>query len=168
MGASIGLHGEKELLRALAKLDIPIKEQRKAIRPAANLIKRRAQELVPEITGALKRSIGTRVLRGEPAAIAVRPRYGRSESKKTGKVTAGFHAHLVEYGTPPRLIPLGKRWKTTLGGRAVYITNTGAMPAQPFMRPAFEQMAGPAQRMLIDKMWNLIKQRAQRAPKGVR
>ena len=160
-GVRIGIDGEKELLRKLKKLRIPKSEQVKAMRPAANLIKNKAKSLVPRRSGALRRAITTKVLRGEPAAISVFPKY-RKKTSKTGNVTSGYHAHLVEFGTSDRKIPIRKRWITKLGGKTILVKRTGRMPAKPFMRPAFQQMAEPAQRLLLARLWKLIRNKAMK------
>jgi len=161
-GVRIGIDGHDALIRKLQKLKVPRNEQLKAMTPAARLIQNKAKSLVPVQSGALRRSIGLKRLRGEPAAIAVRPKYSKSISKKSGKVTSGYHAHLVEFGTLERVIPIRKRWKTTLGGKTIYVKRTGRMKPQPFMRPAFQQMADPAQRLLMANMWKLIRSKAQK------
>ena len=70
-GVRIGLEGFDELAKKLRKMEIPRNEQVKAIRPAANMVRDKARALAPAKSGALKKSIKTKVLRGNPAAIAV-------------------------------------------------------------------------------------------------
>lgn len=70
----------------------------------------------------------------------------------------GRHAHLVEFGTGPRYHESGR-----------YV---GEMPAQPFLRPAFDAEAGPSRDRLkpilaaeIDKA---VSRRAARAARAAR
>lgn len=91
----------------------------KALNKAATHIVKDARRRVPVDTGTLKKSIGKK-LKKYPSGIAVvivGPRI------KIGK-WAGQHGWLVEHGSGPRETSSGK--------------STGTMPAQPFMRPAFD------------------------------
>jgi len=137
MARRLHIEGDRELLRTLKRMRLKTSEEVKAIRPAAKLIQSRARALVPVDEGLLQKSIKLKRMRGAPAAIAVLPEYRKRVSKKTGKtLSAGFHAHLVEWGT---------RFAA----------------AQPFMRPAFVQTGDAAQRQLLLGLWDLVKRKAR-------
>ncbi len=51
---------------------------------------------------------------------------------------AAPHAHLIEFGTSPRVLKK-PRW-FNLNGKWVRLTHTGQMPPKPFMRTAFERI----------------------------
>lgn len=49
----------------------------------------------------------------------------------------GAHAHLVEYGTGPRILKEPRLVR--IGSNLVTITHTGSAPAKPFLRPAIDE-----------------------------
>lgn len=84
-------------------------------------------------TGNLTRSLGAlseRRLGKEPAAIVMGPRRGRGHK--------GHHAHLVEYGTSGTRKASGK---VLAGGGRFFGKEVAAMPAFPFLRPAYDETA---------------------------
>ena len=155
---AVELHGAKEL-DALLK-DLPEKMRRKVMRPAlaegSRLIVKDAKARCPvtsrphtvkgvKVLGRLRKSIGYKIKQykntGNWISI-IGPRLGR---------WGGYHAHLVEFGSaprwrdPPEMEGHGLRrrgrarlkyFAELLGVRGGY---TGVMPAQPFMRPAFDE-----------------------------
>jgi HK97 gp10 family phage protein len=80
----------------------------------------RARQLVPVKSGRLKRSLGIQIRTESRSYIDVR--VGANLERSLGET--GPHAHLVEFGTGPRY---------DKDGRFV-----GVMPAEPFMRPAWD------------------------------
>ena len=70
------------------------------------------------------------------------------------------HAHLVEWGTGPRT--LKKPRMTTLGGRPVFITHTGQMPANPYMRRAYDSTKKKAVEIFAVEVWNQLVKVGQR------
>ncbi len=109
------LSGDKKLIRALSRIPVKLRISvlTDALDAGAKIIQRAAQALAPKDRGVLASSIERKTLPGKFAAVAIRPSYGTAP-----------HAHLVEFGTGPRMSPRGFR---------------GIMPAQPFMRPAFNR-----------------------------
>lgn len=138
MAKTFDFLGAKELQEAFLNIPAYVNSgvvDKELIAAGKPLIKR-AKEIASnaEVTGNLTKSIGAlsdRKLAGEPAAIVMGPRRGRGQK--------GHHAHLVEYGTGPR--KLTKAVKAKVNGRWVTSTNTGTMPAFPFMRPAYDEKA---------------------------
>ena len=114
---TVQMTGGKELVRKLKRLDQKVRKRiaRKALRGAANPIRDDAKANVPVAEGKLKRSLRTRVqVSSRTQAAFVEARW-----------PMGAHAHLVEFGTVERVRKSGG--------------STGAMPAQPFLRPAFDR-----------------------------
>lgn len=120
-GVTIRGYGFENLQQQLDRL--PDKAHRrvtgKALNKAGTHIVKDARRRVPVDEGTLKKSIGKRLKKypGGVAVLIIGPRI------KMGK-WAGQHGWLVEYGSGPRDTSSGK--------------STGTMPAQPFMRPAFD------------------------------
>jgi len=105
---------------------------RKAEKPLIAAAKARA----PKGDGDLIKSIGGIAGRGG----------GRGEQRyvgpRRGGVNKGYAGHLVEYGTGPR--------KQKDGG------STGSMPAQPFMRPAYEETKDQITQIIKDEVAAVI------------
>lgn len=67
-----------------------------------------------------------------------------AESKK------GPHAFLVEYGTDGPRLPLTRKvMKFEIDGEVIFAKVVAAMPANPFMRPARDQVISEARRELM-------------------
>jgi HK97 gp10 family phage protein len=94
---------------------------RAAVQAACTTIQQRAQELAPVDTGALRDSITVEI----------------DDSGKTVVGTVGPHvdyAAYVEFGT-------GKAGASSPGaGAGPYNPNWPGMPAQPYMRPAYDEV----------------------------
>lgn len=115
--------GDKALTRMLRTL--PDRMQRKVLRASVSKggtpIMRRARQLAPQETGLLAKSMGKKVVTHKPSqsvtAIIGPRRDVRGEHNGKPRVPANY-AHLVEFG---HIAPDGSH-----------------VPAQPFMRPAFD------------------------------
>jgi HK97 gp10 family phage protein len=161
--ASMSLDGDARLMEKLRKLQregaFKKSELTKAMRPSAKHYQSTVRQLVPRGTGRLRQAIRIKTLRGKPPVLSVRPEYGARISKKTGKTTsAGYHAHLVEFGTGPR--QLSKPRPVQIDGKWVTITHTGSMPARPFLRPAYRQSRGPMAHLAAGQFWKLVRKKA--------
>ncbi len=162
MPKGVIMKGDKELIRKLERMNPKLKDTRKAIRPGAKIYQKQARKNVPADSGALKRAIKTKTLKGEPAALAVRPVYTRKENARSGNVTSGYHAHLVEYGTGVRpAVKGGGKRAVNIGGKVVLIGTTGEMPAKPFLRPAWDQTKSAVFNSQRQELWKLVKQLAR-------
>ena len=129
----------------------------KAMRPAAKVYQRAAKQMSPKDSGGLQRSIKIKVLRGNPPVLSVRPEYKRTVSEKTGRVTAGMHAHLVEFGTGRRpAMKDGQARVVFIGGRFVTISHTGSMPGSGFLAAAFRSTEKEMERSVSVEMWNMV------------
>lgn len=121
MGKNLQFNGLEELRQVLDALPGKLGRQtvgqilRKAEKPLIAAAKAR----VPKSQGDTEKSIGGIAGRGG----------GRGEQRyigpRRGGPFKGYAGHLIEYGTGPRKQKDG--------------TNTGSMPAHPFMRPAYEE-----------------------------
>ncbi len=114
----------EDLLKALKQFPQNIQKNviKGAVRAGCKPIVQEAKKNVPKETGNLKKSIGVVARRSKDKSkikFAVTPRRHKKlpkipykELKKKGKL-GGYYAHMIEFGT-------------------------STIPAQPFMRPAFE------------------------------
>lgn len=153
--------GLRDLEDVLRKLSDPRKQKaalKEALIKSAKPVAEMAKSLAPEDEGTLKASIGA------GASLTERgKKVGRYENDKGYKINAYVgardsgrgkrkgapHAHLVEFGTGPRV------QKST--GRKV-----GAAPPQPFMRPAWDA-EGP---QILDRLSPLVFAVVERMLKG--
>ncbi len=113
--------GFKEVEQLLDALPKKLGEQtlQKILRKNAQPLIQRGRELVPRRKGEIAKSLGVVAGRGagRGTSIYVGPR--------RSKAFQGYAAHLLEFGTAPRVKKNGQ--------------STGSMPASPFWRPAFDQ-----------------------------
>jgi HK97 gp10 family phage protein len=157
----ISLDGDEKLMRKLRKVGkkygFDNKEIVKALRPSARAYQQRARQMVPRDTGALWRSIKIKKLRGSPPALSVFPKYSRKTNQRSGKVTSGYHAHLVEFGTKQRpATKSGQARSVNIGGRWVRISTTGAMSPQPFLAPAYQASKTRMIRLARVNFWKMV------------
>ena len=140
------LHGAKELEKAL--LDLPKRIAKTAVRRGIVKLLQQvaddAQARVPVRSGRLKEKIAVR------PQLSRRQKRGRAKDKGLIEAFVGAtparHAHLVEFGTGPRMQRNGK--------------STGAMPAQPFLRPAWDGAKGKLVDELGQVLWDEIEKAA--------
>lgn len=136
------VEGDRELKRTLRRLDTKLRKKalRRAMRKGARPIRDAARAKAPRRTSHPKRTEGT-PLHKTIVVRSARKRRGQDEiSVKVTHTRDGAHAHLVEYGTGPRF------QKGRLGaGTGRYV---GVMPAQPYMRPAFDSQGATALRVV--------------------
>jgi HK97 gp10 family phage protein len=94
---------------------------RKALRAGAKIVERDAKSRVSVLSGRLKRNLTTKVHED---------RAGNQHATVGANMPDGAHIHLVEFGTSNRVLT-GK-------GKYPAGVSRGAMPEQPFLRPAFD------------------------------
>lgn len=118
------LEGDRQLIRALGRIPIKLRTDVlvAALDEGAKIIQRAAATGAPRDREVLADSIERHKLPGKFPAVAIRPSYGKAP-----------HAHLVEFGTGPRMSSRGFR---------------GIMPAQPFMGPAYRRNVGRANKVI--------------------
>lgn len=134
VGFSIELKGVDELRQALRALPWRIAKNvlRGAVRAGAAVVAAEAKRRVPVRRGFLMRSI----------KISTRAKGGMVTASVKAGGKGARHAHLVELGTKPHLIP-------RRGFKAAPIRHPGAK-AKPYMRPAFESKVQAAIAAIIE------------------
>lgn len=159
----VKLEGDFKLIRALKRMKLKRAGVLKAMRPAAKLYQDAARDEAPEKSGQLRRSIRIKTLRGNPPTLVVRPEYRARQNKFGTTTSAGFHAHLVEYGTKLRPAVKGKPGASRIAPIAggVVITNTGSMRANPFQKRAFDKTENPMHRQIRVGLWDVVKTTAK-------
>lgn len=152
----------------------------RGMRRAGNLIAEEQRRLAPRDDGQLVESIRVTARARSRAGLAEYANELASggsyrdaqsalrEARRGGTEGAGSrvsltigasapHAHLVEFGTVERFHESGK--------------STGSMPAQPFIRPAFDntkdKMLGTIKSELTDEIERTAKRHARTAAKGI-
>ncbi len=141
---TVDIRGKEEFQRTLLALvrALPNDKVEPVMLDGAKVVARDAKSRAPVgPTGNLKRAVRTRQLR----QIG---RYPRTAIAAVDRKKAP-HAHLIEYGTKPRV------QKTT--GRP-----TGIGPAIPFFRPAVDTNRVRVYEQIKDKLWEMILQAAGR------
>lgn len=130
-GVFIKVDGLKELGRSLNKLGRSLRGKivRKALKESGKPILAAAKANVPVDTGLLKKQLKIKMMKAKGGRLGVKvgTQAKIKKNKETGERTkenAAQHAWIVEHGTAPRFTEDGK--------------STGTMPAQPFLRPAFD------------------------------
>jgi HK97 gp10 family phage protein len=142
MSVQIAVEGMDEIKAKLKKLsaEVRTKALRMALRRGAAPVLRAARDKAPR-----RVSTGKQRTKGTPLHAAMeikgaRKRDGHDElSLKVGpNARKAPHAYLVEFGTGVRTQKSGK--------------NAGTMPAQPFMRPAFDGTKDESLRVMRDSL----------------
>ena len=150
MAKGFEMKGVNEIEKVLAGLPGKFGEQTvlKTLRKSAKPLIQEAKRRAPKDDGDLQKSIGTISGRGggKGKQIYVGP--------KRGGNFKGYHAHLVEYGTAMR--KLAKPTLVKIGGKMVTITHTGSMPAQPFMRPAYDTKIDEVQEVIRTEFRSIL------------
>jgi len=182
--SGVEIKGLEELQSALKQFPQNIQKNimRGAVRAGASLIAKDAKANVPSNTGVLKDSIG--IVAGKPKnknfiRFWVTPREGFMRTVKftladgtKWKIKGeadGWYAHMVEFGThSKRIEPLspktkyyGKRKKK----RDAIVSQGGGSPAQPFMRPAYENKGEEAIEATKEYLAKRIDKEVQKAKK---
>ncbi|NYT76552.1 HK97 gp10 family phage protein [Alcaligenaceae bacterium] len=164
MKTSMHMSGLRELGQAFAALndDIQKKAGRNAVSAGANVIKKEAKKLVPVLAvdtitrnpGTIKKNIRSKAVKKKDGTFEARVWVKGLGAKKISafKASTGnaakdnpddpFYWHFVEFGT-------------------------AKAPAQPFMRPAFEQQKVVAAEKIKSNLLNRINKEAARIGKTI-
>lgn len=154
-GVSLKLEGDRELRRALAKLEQKTGKRvvRRSLLRGARIIRDEARKRAPVDSGRLRKSIQARssgrAFRAGTVGVVVGP------DKRAP------HAHLVEFGTGPRVIK-SATIPTPNGPRTVSNLAVGSMPAKPFLRPAFDSKAREAGDRVMTEIRSSILEEARK------
>jgi HK97 gp10 family phage protein len=127
----LGIEGDQEVMRRLKMLmsDDASRIIRRGLKAAAEVVRAAVQEEAPVDSGTLRDSIIVKMKTYDKTThVAI---IGANYAKAP-------HAHLVEFGTAPRVTKKGKF--------------SGAMPANAFQRRAFERTKGKVQQILADEV----------------
>jgi len=142
MQVEFSIDGAAELDKVLQAL--PPKLRKKVLGPAtrsgALIIRKEAESLAPYDEG---RESGAH-LKDE---IIARKKRRTNDIYQVGPSSRVPHAHLVEYGTGPRVFK-NPHWVLLGGYNWVYVTHAGTMTPQPFLRPAVDNKGREA----VDKI----------------
>lgn len=161
--------GDKELVKALEALDRKARTRitRAALRKAGEPVVAKAALNVADVSETIADSIGTEaksfnkgafhVLKVGPVSDSGAWRTKRVANPFTGDKGARIHkphktAHLVEGGTKPHTIQLGK----------LTIRHPGT-EARPFLEPARRAMQAAVERVYVREAWKGIEREAKRA-----
>lgn len=160
---SIELVGKKQIAKKLKALSGKAAGSiaRRSGSAGARVIRNEARRQVPEDSGNLKKAINVRVKQfrnksGFHFYIAV-DRGGKAKYD-------GWYAHFIEYGVQPHEIkPSKKAIKLNVSGDVLraYANHPG-IPAQPFMRPAFDSKRNEAVKVIGSKLWDNLKKEAKK------
>lgn len=135
MSNPVRLKGTEKLNKQLERLPSTVrgKTMRQALRAGAKLIEREAGRRVPIGTGGLKSALTT---------IVTTKRTGAQWARIGAAMPDGAHIHLVEFGTKERFTNVisSRSGGINIGAGA----SRGRMPAQPFLRPAFDSRRAAA------------------------
>lgn len=156
--------GLDELLASLKQLPQNIQKNvvRGAIRAGAASLVKEAKANVPVDTGNLKKSIGIVAVKSK------KPQYIQfkvTTRKGYGLKNDGWYAHMVEFGTlGKRDEPLSSETHRSLKAKEMAEKGFGS-PAQPFMRPAYENKGEEAIDVAKEYMSKRIDKEIQKVKK---
>ena len=152
--ATLKLEGAAQLDSLLMDFPRQIKKRiiANAVSAGATVMRQEVERQAPiqkrfASTYPLKKSILSRKVRGK-------------DFYHVGPSRRAPHAHLVEFGTGPRKFK--KPHFVNLGGRRVFVTHSGIMPANPFMRRAFNIKGVAAVNKILRQMEKRIHIEARR------
>lgn len=142
--------GLQDLLNSLDKLPAAVSKQilAQAARKGAQVMKDRAQELVPVATGTLRDSIIVSVQ--EQAAFEAFARVGPS--------TEGWYGHFVEFGTGANFDAAAAK-EMGLPGKSR--NTTGSARPRPYLRPAFDEKSDEALELIAEHLRDSIEKQAR-------
>lgn len=139
------LTGFDEVMAKLQKLGTVTAHQaiKTASEQAGQFLVNAVQSHIHPNTGLLRSSIGMKGIAyqgGATFVTIVGPRTGFKDPQ-TGENPVHI-AHLVEFGTRERFKKSGQP--------------TGTMPAQPFLRPAWDSSKGAVSSIFVSQLWNTL------------
>ena len=153
--ATLKLEGAAQLDSLLMDFPRQIKKRiiANAVSAGATVMRQEVERQAPiqkrfASTYPLKKSILSRKVRGK-------------DFYHVGPSRRAPHAHLVEFGTTGRRF-FKKPHFVNLGGRRVFVTHSGTMPADPFMRRTFNIKGEVAVNKILRQMEKRIHIEARR------
>ena len=142
--------GLADVFRQLRNVDKKVRNRllKKAIRAASKLVLTSAKAKVAVRTGLLRKSLGIKVKVYRKSGIVVGivgPRTGYKGSGKDPDENPTNIAHLVEKGRKAVMV---RTKKTLSDGTTAYGREAKAVPARPFLRPAFDENKAAAEALI--------------------
>jgi len=139
----VDISGDKELVKKLLQLEATVARMaiREALKAGAEVIAEEARQNAPVETGNLRENIGL-----EKESVTK-----TGGSYKIGPSKKAFYGLFVEMGHP--IVVGGRRTAKKKPGRVV-----GFVPPKPFLRPAFDSRKAEAEKVVRDKLKQLIEQ----------
>lgn len=162
----VTVKGVDELLKALKQFPQNIQKNvlKGAVRAGAASLVKEAKANVPADTGNLKKSIGVVEVKSKKpqyVQFKVTPRKG------FGLKSDGWYAHMVEFGTlGKRDEPLSSETHRSLKAKEMAEKGFGS-PAQPFMRPAYENKGEETITVAKEYLEKRIDKEVEKAKKGI-
>lgn len=121
---------------------------RGGLRAGAVVLQQEARSLVPEKTGALRKSI----------KVSTGIKNGNVYSRVRAGDKTAFYAHMVEFGTGAHKINAKSGGFLSINGRLVRSASHPGARSKPFMRPAMDGRAAQA----LDAMSDYLTERLDR------
>lgn len=156
-GVTFKLEGFQDVMRRMRSLQKKARGRllRKAVTAASRLILRAAKAKVSRRTGLLRKSLGIKVKTYRRSGVVVGVIGPRSGFKRQVTLPDGSQelenptviAHLVEKG---RRAVAVKTKKVLATGKTIFGRQVRAVPARPFMRPAFDSNKAAAEALIRD------------------
>ena len=142
--------GLADLQRLMADLPEKLAKTvvRGGLRAGAVVLQQEARALVPEKTGALRKSI----------KVSTGIKAGRVYSRVRAGDKTAYYAHMVEFGTGAHKIGAKAGGFLSINGRLVRSANHPGARGKPFMRPAMDGRAASA----LDAMSGYLAERLDR------
>lgn len=142
----IDMKGIEQMTRNLEQIGtkVALRGPKAAVRASGTVIVKAMRRRAPKETGALKKSLGQKVVtyrRDKTVVSIIGARSKRYETSK-GRRNPANYAHLVELGTAPH------------GGHP-------GIPPAPFMRPAWDSASPAARQAAVDKMEQIFNKEAR-------
>jgi HK97 gp10 family phage protein len=139
---NVEISGLRELQIALSMLPLELRGQamQKALLDGAKPIIEAAIAKAPENEGRLKASIYSRKVRGADVDEIVREVTVRSGWRAAKKGKDAFYWKFIEFGRAAKTAQKGQVFRFySKFGAPVFTKTIRALPARPFLRPAFEE-----------------------------
>lgn len=149
------VEGLRELQRAMLELPKQLqgKVTQQALAAAAQPIVESARLRAPEKTGRLAKAIYSRRSRRSTPNLQVRDITVRSGKRQAQRDGDAYYWKFIEFGRAAIEAKPGRLLKFTApDGRTVYTRSAKAIPARPFLRPAFEVQKSTALKIFQQRM----------------
>ena len=151
----VEVKGLRERQRAMLELPEQIQGRvtQQALAAAAQPIVESARLRAPERTGRLAKAIYSRRSRKSTPNMQIRDITVRSGKKQAQRDADAYYWKFIEFGRAAIEAKPGRLLKfTAADGSTVYTRSAKAIPARPFLRPAFEVQKTTALKILQQRL----------------